>query len=49
MGEHLNIETRVILNGINRAAKIIDDTLLMPRTANEAYLMGSKICVNAIR
>ena len=47
-GDHLNIETHVILNGIDRAAKIIDDTLLMPRTANEAYVMGSKICVNAI-
>ena len=47
-GNHLNIETCVILHGIDRAAKIIDDTLLMPRTANEAYLMGSKICINAI-
>ena len=47
-GDHLNIETRIILQGIDRCAKIIDDTLLMPRTANEAYLMGSKICINAI-
>ena len=47
-GDHLNIETRIILQEIDRCAKIIDDTLLMPRTANEAYLMGSKICINAI-
>ena len=36
-GDHLNIQTRILLQGLERCAKIVDNTILMPRTAVEAY------------
>ena len=36
-GDQLNVNTRELLTGVDRAAKIIDDFLLMPKTLTDAY------------
>ena len=46
--DHLNINTRVLLAGVDCSCKIVDDSLLMPKSASEAYFMAAKVLLAAI-
>ena len=46
--DHLNIHTRCLLAGLERASKIVDDACLMPRSASEGYYMAYKVLIAAI-
>ena len=48
-GDYLNINTRCLLAGIPRAVKIIDDGLLQPGNATQAYKEPSMVMTEAIR
>ena len=47
-GDQLNVSTRELLTTVDRAAKIIDDDILMPQMHNDAYRDGTLVLQAAI-
>ena len=47
-GDELNISSRCLLLGLESAKKILDDILLHASSLKEAYLLGSRLMMNAI-
>ena len=47
-GDQLHVKTRELLAGVDRAAKIIDDLMLMPRSLTDAYRDGALVLQSAI-
>ena len=42
-GNQLNVNTQTLLGGVHRAAKIIDDAILMPQSLNDSYHDGTLV------